>query len=79
MLNLIPCVKPIQLWHGNIEDDDIGFQFARKSEQRSPVIHDSGNFELRLEKTLTSFCQQRVVVGNEQPSSVMMFHCIFPL
>jgi hypothetical protein len=79
VLNLITCLKPIQLWHRNIEDHYIRLQFASQCEQRSSVVCNANNFELRLEKALASFRQQRVVVCNEQPGSVTMFHCVFRL
>jgi hypothetical protein len=57
MLNLITGIKPIELWHGNVEDHHIRLQFGRQPKQGSSVICDTGNLELGLEKASAGFRQ----------------------
>jgi hypothetical protein len=79
MFNLFPRIKPIQLRHCDIQYYDLRLQFGRKLQKCSTVIHNSDNLKLGLEQILAGFCQQSVVVGDEQPSSMAWFHDAFRL
>src|SRR3954451_22906042 len=79
MFNLLSRIKPIQLRHCDIQYYDLRLQVGRKLQKCSTVIHNSDNLKLGLEETLAGFCQQSVVVGDEQPSSMAWFHGAFRL
>jgi hypothetical protein len=50
VFNLIACIQPIQLWHSNVKDDNLGFHLSCHPKQRPSVIDDAYDLEFGLEK-----------------------------
>jgi len=74
MFNLAACVKPIQLWHGNVENHNVGLCLGHQPEEGPSVIDEAQDFKLGFEEVLASFGYQRVVIGNQQSSPLTMLH-----
>jgi hypothetical protein len=62
------------LGHRNIENNHIGAQFGRGLQQSPPIGDDSNNVEFGLKKALAGFGNQLVIVGDNDPGAMAIFH-----
>jgi hypothetical protein len=58
------CVKAIQLWHGDINDDHHGVEPLSFIDESLAILNDSDELELFLEQTGQTLSEHFVVVSN---------------
>jgi hypothetical protein len=74
LFHLFSGIEAVQLRHGDIEDDNVGPEVGRGLQQGTTVGDHAYNFKFRFEKALARFGYEDMIVGNDNPGAMTIFH-----